>query len=143
MSGSHAGYRRVLASDALPPPQPVRFTGGQHGEVTHHPTIRQVDVGGQQVLVTRLTSGDVVAFTRFCPHMGTPLDRASLAGDAVRCPGHAFVYDTRTGANVHPTDHASEAWLSVLQPGTLQTYPVAEQNGWIWVADEPGASPLD
>jgi nitrite reductase/ring-hydroxylating ferredoxin subunit len=139
MSGSHRGYRRVLASDALPPPQPVRFTAGQPGEVTHRPTIRQVDVGGQQVLVTRLASGDVVAFTRFCPHMGAPLDRASLVGDAVRCPGHEFVYDPRTGANVHPTDEASDAWLSVRQPGRLQTYPVAEQAGWIWVADHPDA----
>jgi nitrite reductase/ring-hydroxylating ferredoxin subunit len=143
MSGSQAGYRRVLASDALPPPQPVRFTASQPGEVTHRPAIRQVDVGGQQVLVTRLASGDVVAFTRFCPHMGTPLDRASLADDAVRCPGHAFVYDPCTGVNVHPTDDVSDAWLSVQQPGTLQTYPVTEQAGWIWVADQPDTWPPD
>lgn len=73
-------------------------------------------MGGQQVLVTRLASGDVVASTRFCPHIGTPLDRASLADDAVRCPGHAFVYAPCTCCNVHPTDEASEARLSVLQP---------------------------
>lgn len=126
------GFRRVLRSADLPLPEPA----AEHDEAEpcSHPTIREVEVEGYRVLVTRLPSGEVAAFATFCPHLGTPLQRATLVGEHLRCPQHRYVYDLRSGRNVVPTDRASSKELRRLRPGCLPTFPAAEEGGWVWVA---------
>lgn len=135
----HPGFHRVVASAELPAPKPVSAEEDLAGRFEWEPAIREVSVGGQRLLVTRLPSGEAAAFARFCPHLGTPLHRATLCGDAIRCAQHRYVYDARTGQNVVPARDVSPEELRRLRPGSLRTYPVIEQEGWVWVSEEPHA----
>lgn len=127
----------MVATDDLPAPQPVSAEEDAAGWFEWAPAIREVTVGGQRLLVTRLPSGTPVAFARFCPHLGTPLHRATLCGEAIRCAQHRYVYDARTGQNVVPAQDVSPDELHRLRPGSLRTHPVIEQAGWVWVSEEP------
>lgn len=132
-----SGFYRVAASDDLPAPQPLSSQEDAADTTELAPTIREVTVGDQRVLVTRLPSGKAVAFARSCPHLGTPLHRATLCGEAIRCAQHRYVYDARTGQNLLPARDVSPEELRRLRPGSLRTYPVIEQEGWVWVSEDP------
>lgn len=149
-------WHRVLRSDELPRPghggdEAGDQGGGEAGEARPAaqqattgpmvvPEIRPVEVGDKGALVTRLPTGEVVAFATHCPHEGTPLRHASLYEGNIRCPQHSYVYDPYTGGNVMPARDARPEALERLKPGSLTTYPVAEEEGWIWVNEEPNPS---
>lgn len=99
--------------------------------------IRRVPVGGVDVLLGRLATGEVVAFSTTCPHQATDLADASLLGESVQCPLHSYAYDLRTGANVVPSRDADPADLWKLRPGYLPVFRAEERDGWIWVGAEP------
>ncbi|HEX8770032.1 MAG TPA: Rieske 2Fe-2S domain-containing protein [Acidimicrobiales bacterium] len=95
--------------------------------------IRHARIGEATILLARLTGGEVVAFAATCPHQATGLELAKLWDGNVRCARHNYLYDPRTGENVQPTrDHPAEN-LWKLKPGYLPTYPVVEQDEWIYV----------
>lgn len=50
--------------------------------------------GGQPAVVSQPTSGDVVAFSAICTHMGCTV---APAGNQFHCPCHGSVYDAFTG----------------------------------------------
>lgn len=138
------GFRRVLPSDELP-----RASGGGGGRLrdralettVSHPVVREARVGRTDILLTRLASGEVVAFQASCPHQGISLKGASIFEGRLRCPQHHYLYDPRSGRNVLPTDEAPAAALRRLKPGYLTTYPVEERDGWIWVGEAPRPPP--
>jgi nitrite reductase/ring-hydroxylating ferredoxin subunit len=99
--------------------------------------IRRVRVGDGHVLVTRLTTGEVVAFAPVCPHQFTELDEAAIRDGQLRCPRHGYQYDARTGENLHPRRDAPLENLWKLRPGYLPCYQVVEKDGWVSVSDEP------
>lgn len=141
------GYRSVLRSEDLPLGEGSGGGGGhrlrdQALETTvSRPVFRTIEVGEAEVLLTRLASGEVVAFQATCPHQAISLTSASVFDGAVRCPRHYYLYDPKTGRNILPTQEASPAALERLQPGYLTTYPVHERNGWIHVGDTPNPPP--
>jgi nitrite reductase/ring-hydroxylating ferredoxin subunit/uncharacterized membrane protein len=59
--------------------------------------IREVDVGGEAVLVTRSTSGELCAIANTCSHFGGPLAEGERDGDIVVCPWHGSRFDVCTG----------------------------------------------
>lgn len=141
------GYRPVLRSAALPLGEGSGGGGGtrlrdQALETTvSRPVFHTIEVAEQEVLLTRLASGEVVAFQATCPHQAISLTQASVFDGAVRCPQHYYLYDPKTGRNILPTEDASPAALTRLQPGHLTTYPVREGDGWIHVGDAPNPPP--
>ncbi|MEX2621669.1 MAG: Rieske (2Fe-2S) protein [Egibacteraceae bacterium] len=143
------GYRPVLRSEDLPLGEGSGGGGGtrlrdQALETTvSRPVFHTTEVAEQEVLLTRLASGEVVAFQATCPHQAISLTRASVFDGAVRCPQHYYLYDPKTGRNILPTEDASPAALARLQPGHLTTYPVREGDGWIHVGDAPNPPPPD
>lgn len=140
--------RRVLRSDDLPAPAqaagsdaPLLRDRATAGTVVR-PVFREIDVDGALVLLTRLTSGEVVAIAGYCPHQGTALrSAATIAEGHIRCEQHKFVYDARTGRNILPSRDASPAALARLKPGYLPTYPVEERDGWVWIDPRPRPAP--
>lgn len=140
-------YRPVLRSEDLPLGEGSGGGGGtrlrdQALETTvSRPVFHTTEVAEQEVLLTRLASGEVVAFQATCPHQAISLTRASVFDGKVRCPQHYYLYDPKTGRNILPTEDASPAALSRLQPGHLTTYPVRERDGWIHVGDAPNPPP--
>jgi len=105
------------------------------------PELRLVSVGTTEMIVVRLADGEVVAFTRRCPHQGTDLSDASFFDGRLRCPYHLYLYDPHTGENLVPARDAKPENLWKLKPGYLPTYRVEERDGWIWVAPGPRPPP--
>ncbi len=104
-------------------------------------TIVRVQAGDRAVLVARLDTGEGVAFDPTCPHQNTPLEDASFWDGNIRCPRHQYLYDPRTGENLVPSRGARPESLWKLKPGYLPTYPVKEEDGWVWVAEECNPPP--
>lgn len=138
--------QRVVRSDDLPMGE-----GGSGGgsrlrdealaSTVSTPTIRAAQVGGAEILLMRLATGEAVAFEAYCPHQKVSLQTASIFDGYLRCPQHYYLYDPRSGRNVLPTRESSPAALSRLKPGCLTTYPVEEREGWIWVDARPNSPP--
>jgi len=59
--------------------------------------MRAVDVGGEAILVTRSTSGELCAIANTCSHFGGPLAEGERDGDVVVCPWHGSRFDVCTG----------------------------------------------
>lgn len=63
-------------------------------------TMKEVDLGGRQVLVT-FTEGQYYAFSRQCPHEDADLKQAGqlihLNGTQIRCTNHSYCFDLKTG----------------------------------------------
>lgn len=139
--------QRVLRSDELPLPADGKGNGSLRGQATAgtivRPVFREVEVGATTVLLTRLATGDVVAFAAHCPHQGVPLRQATIDRGFVRCEQHKYVYDPCSGRNVLPARDASPAALERLKPGYLPVYPVEERDGWVWVGTRPLPPPSD
>ena len=105
------------------------------------PVFQEVRVGGVDLLVTRLVTGEVVAFAAECPHLSTPLDGAGVHGPNLRCARHLYEYDVRTGENVVPARDTRPGSMWRLKPGYLAVHRVEEGDGWIRVAAEPEPPP--
>lgn len=101
----------------------------------------EVQAGRSDLLVTRLESGEVVAFAAECPHQSTPLEGASFFEGKLRCGRHLYLYDLSTGENVLPARDASPEALRRLKPGYLPIHRVEERDGWIWIAETPEPPP--
>jgi nitrite reductase/ring-hydroxylating ferredoxin subunit/uncharacterized membrane protein len=59
--------------------------------------MREVDVEGEPVLVTRSESGELCAIANTCSHFGGPLAEGEREGDVVVCPWHGSRFDVCTG----------------------------------------------
>jgi nitrite reductase/ring-hydroxylating ferredoxin subunit/uncharacterized membrane protein len=60
-------------------------------------TMREIEVGGEAVLVTRSMSGELCAIANTCSHFGGPLAEGEREGDVVVCPWHGSRFDICTG----------------------------------------------
>ena len=126
----------------MPPPfHPVARSAECMAGPPGEPGFTEVRVGGTQVLVTRMESGEVVAFSAQCPHQSTPLEGATFWEGKLRCGRHLYLYDVHTGENVLPARDSSPAALRRLKPGYLPIHRVEERDGWIWVAETPEPAP--
>ena len=118
-----------------------------------HRTVRSADLkagdifpaslGPRFVLLARLNTGDAVAFSANCPHQGTDLETATLWENQIRCPRHQYIYDSRTGRNIFPTERFGPDRLWKTKPGYLPTYATEERDGWIWVYQDPRPPPKE
>ena len=72
------------------------------------------------VIVTRV-DGELLACPGVCPHEDVALWNGDLTGTVIRCPGHSYEFDMRTGACKH--DRELE----------LRRYPITLVGDEIWV----------
>ena len=72
------------------------------------------DLGGRSVLVANL-NGEFFAFASQCPHEGAELELADIEGTTLRCDGHNYCFDLRTGQCVAPEHGPALAVLPVEQ----------------------------
>jgi len=85
---------------------------------------RLVTLGGREVQLFRVGSA-VCALDNVCPHAGAPIDCALWDGETVTCTYHGLRFQV-------PGGHCPDA------PGwELDSYPVKETAGFIWVALPP------
>ena len=60
-------------------------------ETPGEPRLRRVTVAGTDVLLGRLSGGQVVAFSSTCPHQQTDLAGATFFDGRIRCPLHVYI----------------------------------------------------
>lgn len=94
-------------------------------EVSETPVGRQVI--GMPLVLWRRADGSCVAMEDRCPHRQAPLSMGRVEGDTLKCMYHGLRFSQSgqcigvPGAEQIPAD------------STVTTYPVVEQDGWIWV----------
>lgn len=110
--------------------------------------LRTVNVGGKPVVVARVGDSFCAVAGR-CPHMGGPMGRGKLEGGVIRCPIHGSTFDMCTGRNLEWAPAVGSfrvpGWSRGLiamgrQPRPIQTYPVIEEEGKLYVVLEAGPS---
>lgn len=98
---------------------------------------RSWTLGGQRVVIFRGESGRLYAMDAFCPHFGADLGNGEVEGERLRCYFHRWEFEGSDG----------ELAATPATPGTrcprLQTYPVLERFGlvWVWAGQGPAVIP--
>jgi phenylpropionate dioxygenase-like ring-hydroxylating dioxygenase large terminal subunit len=91
---------------------------------------------GMNLVVWRDSTGNVSAAIDKCPHRGIALSKGKVHHDHLQCPFHGFEYDGTGRCRLIPANGKS---ATVPDHIRAATYPVAEQNGFIyvWYTAEP------
>jgi nitrite reductase/ring-hydroxylating ferredoxin subunit len=79
-----------------------------------------VPVQGREIVVFN-DGGTFYAAKNRSPHRGTPLDRGTVEGAILTCPGHSWQFDLKTGDSL---DHP---------PMGVRCYRVEVREDTIWV----------
>jgi 3-ketosteroid 9alpha-monooxygenase subunit A len=113
-------------------------------KVTHKPS--SVRFFGNDMVVYRGASGNVVMLDAYCPHMGTHLGKNTTAyavaqgqhvvGDSIQCPYHGWRFGPDGKCNHIP-------YFSTIPPAArVKAYPVIERyNGVFFWNDPEGGTP--
>jgi nitrite reductase/ring-hydroxylating ferredoxin subunit len=92
---------------------------------------------GQAIALFRNAAGAVCAVADACPHRRVPLSLGKMIGGDLRCAYHGWTFEGATGAcTAIPNLGADEA---VPASYRVETYPVAEKDGFVCVQLNPGA----
>ena len=57
-------------------------------------TVKRLEAFDSQIVIFRTESGQVGVVSRYCPHMGTDLTRATVTNGQLQCPFHHRKFDT-------------------------------------------------
>lgn len=98
--------------------------------------VRGLRLLGRELVLWRGEDGVVRAADAHCPHMGAHLKEGRVDGNGIRC----FFHDWRYDADGRLDDVPCLKRAPYVQ---LQTWPVAESLGliWIWPGEEPTRKP--
>ncbi|WP_298166002.1 aromatic ring-hydroxylating dioxygenase subunit alpha [Novosphingobium sp.] len=82
---------------------------------------------GEPVVLWRRSDGTVVAMEDRCVHRLAPLSHGRIEGDSIRCLYHGMRFEAGGRCAEIPGQ-------DMIPPNAcVRTYPVVEQNDWIWV----------
>lgn len=59
---------------------------------------RTIEIAGRPIRLIEM-DGEIAAYSARCPHLGGPLEEASLDGGILTCPWHGYRFDVRSGAS--------------------------------------------
>lgn len=83
--------------------------------------MKEVTVGGRDLLVVHAEGGHVSAFSAWCPHQAEPLVKGDLDGRRLTCTAHMWEFDAVSGQGLNPDDCA------------LSPFPVKVESGQVFV----------
>jgi phenylpropionate dioxygenase-like ring-hydroxylating dioxygenase large terminal subunit len=85
----------------------------------------------EPVVLYRAADGTVAALADYCAHRAAPLSVGRVVESGLQCGYHGMIFDG-TGACVHIPGQ-----VHVPGKAAVRSYPIAEQNGliWIWMGD--------
>jgi phenylpropionate dioxygenase-like ring-hydroxylating dioxygenase large terminal subunit len=84
----------------------------------------------QDLVLWRGPGGQVRALSDLCVHRGARLSEGHLQGDNIVCPYHGWGYGADGGCTVIPAQGRDRP---VSKRARVDSYPVEERHGWIWV----------
>jgi nitrite reductase/ring-hydroxylating ferredoxin subunit/uncharacterized membrane protein len=91
----HYGLR--VDQNAFQGSGPDEFTPVLDEDELTQDSMRQVEVEGTGVLLSRSLNGDVCAISSVCNHFGGPLEQGDREGDTVVCPWHKSRFNLCSG----------------------------------------------
>ena len=94
----HYGLR--VDQNAFQGSGPDEFTPVLDEDELTQDSMRQVQVEGARVLLSRSLNGDVCAISSVCNHFGGPLEQGDREGDTVVCPWHKSRFNLCSGEPV-------------------------------------------
>jgi nitrite reductase/ring-hydroxylating ferredoxin subunit/uncharacterized membrane protein len=94
----HYGLR--VDQNAFQGSGPDEFTPVLDEDELTQDSMRQVEVEGTGVLLSRSLNGDVCAISSVCNHFGGPLEQGDREGDTVVCPWHKSRFNLCSGEPV-------------------------------------------
>lgn len=101
---AHPDWRHVGAADEFEIAETVR-----------------VECAGRHVFVHR-TAEDYRVYDARCPHKGTSIPESALRGTRLTCPGHGWVFDSRSGDCVERGNSALNRLPSKVENGALLAF---------------------
>ena len=91
-------------------------------------SMRQVEVEGTGVLLSRSLNGDVCAISSVCNHFGGPLEQGDREGDTVVCPWHKSRFNLCSGEAIDgPAVFPQPLYETRVRDGKIEVKAV-EQN---------------
>jgi nitrite reductase/ring-hydroxylating ferredoxin subunit/uncharacterized membrane protein len=91
-------------------------------------SMRQVEVEGTGVLLSRSLNGDVCAISSVCNHFGGPLEQGDREGDTVVCPWHKSRFNLCSGEAIDgPAVFPQPRYETRLRDGRIEV-KAAEEN---------------
>ena len=84
-------------------------------------------IAGKRVVLYRKSGGAVVALEDQCPHRQAALSLGRKEGDSLRCMYHGLKFEADGKCSEIPNVEKVPEHICV------RTYPVVEQDNWIWV----------
>jgi phenylpropionate dioxygenase-like ring-hydroxylating dioxygenase large terminal subunit len=96
-------------------------------------------VFGELLALWRTPDGQAVAMIDRCLHRNALLSEGALFDGCIGCPYHGWTYD-RTGRCVSVPSEGREG-APPREERRLETFPVREQDGLVWVWLEPSVAP--
>jgi nitrite reductase/ring-hydroxylating ferredoxin subunit len=99
--------------------------------------ILPIVLSGENIVVWRAHDGRASAWRDRCPHRGMRLSLGATSGDSLVCPYHGWTF----GPDGHCHHIPAHPQLTPSRAARARIYPVAEQNGYVWVClGEPSSS---
>jgi phenylpropionate dioxygenase-like ring-hydroxylating dioxygenase large terminal subunit len=83
----------------------------------------------QNIVLYRDNQGQVQALEDRCPHRFVKLSRGCVVGEDLECAYHGWRINGKGQCTVVPYLEANQK----LPPGAIRSYPVREQDGFIWL----------
>lgn len=87
-------------------------------------------LGQDFALMRRASDGCVIALADRCVHRMGSLAAGERVGDCLRCPYHGWTYAADGACTQIP---ANPAGTPVPRKARVDSYPVEERHGWVWV----------
>lgn len=112
------------------------YSAGWSGELGDAPMTRQFL--GAHVALFRDAGGRAHAISALCPHRGADLGRGTLVDGALECPFHGWRFDVSGRCVRIPSQPAD---VAVTAKARVPVYPVAEEQGIVWIWMDPDTLP--
>lgn len=91
----------------------------------------EVTVADEVLALVRDEAGGIHAVRSWCPHLGSPMTRATVADGCIECSRHFYTYDLATGRNTIPGEEIDPA---------IPVHDVEVRDGQVWVRVAPKAA---
>jgi nitrite reductase/ring-hydroxylating ferredoxin subunit len=86
--------------------------------------MREVEVGGVPVVLSRSESGEVCAIADTCTHMGALLSEGDREGNVVTCPWHGSRFDLCSGKVLRgPANTPQQRFEARVRDGWVEVRP--------------------
>src|SRR5215210_3475793 len=122
----HSGLR--VDQNAFQGSGPDEFTPVLDEDELTQDSMRQVEVEGTGVLLSRSLNGDVCAISSVCNHFGGPLEQGDREGDTVVCPWHKSRFNLCSGEAIDgPAVFPQPLYETRVRDGKIEVKAV-EQN---------------